>query len=161
MEKRDLYDLNKNLTGEVVIKGENYPLDRRILVVGIWIENSKGELLIQKRKDDNFWATTGGHPKSGESSLDGIITEVKEELGLELLKDNIKFIHEYVDELVFCDLYYINTEVDIDNLVLQEEEVVEAKWVTIEEIELLIKNNEFKNVHKHMYYEYLEYKNNN
>ena len=41
MEVRDLYDLNRNLTGETILKGEKYPKNRKILVVAIWIENSK------------------------------------------------------------------------------------------------------------------------
>ena len=46
MEKRDLYDINKNLTGETIYKGEQIPKDRYILVVLIFIQNSKGEFLI-------------------------------------------------------------------------------------------------------------------
>lgn len=48
MEIRDLYDENRILTGETIIKGKTYPANRRILVVAIIIQNSKGEFLIQK-----------------------------------------------------------------------------------------------------------------
>ena len=84
MEKRALYDENKILTGEVISKGDPIPKGRYYLTVVVWIENSKGEFLIQKTVPEkhHMWATTGGHPKSGESSLDGIVQEVREELGL-------------------------------------------------------------------------------
>ena len=80
MEYRDLYDKTRTLTSEKILSTEEIPQNRLILVVVIFIENSKGDFLIQKRskKKDGLWATTGGHPKSGESSLNGIITEVKE-----------------------------------------------------------------------------------
>lgn len=160
MEKRDLYDLNKNLTGETIFKGEKYPSDRKILVVAIWIENSKGELLIQKRsiEKDGKWATTGGHPKSGETSLQGIITEVKEELGLDISNEDIKFIYSGFDDKVFLDMYYVKMVVNINKLVLQKEEVSEVMWASIDEIKNIIDSGEFKNSHTEMFKNYLEFK---
>lgn len=49
MEKRDLYDINKILTGETIYKNDPIPEGRYILVVLVFIQNSKGEFLIQKR----------------------------------------------------------------------------------------------------------------
>lgn len=160
MEKRDLYDLNKNLTGETIFKGEKYPSDRKILVVAIWIENSKGELLVQKRsiEKDGKWATTGGHPKSGETSLQGIITEVKEELGLDISNEDIKFIYSDFDDKVFLDMYYVKMVVNINKLVLQKEEVSEVMWASIDEIKNIIDSGEFKNSHTEMFKNYLEFK---
>lgn len=81
MEKRDLYNENKIKTGETIYKGEPVPKGRYYITVVVWIQNEKGEFLIQKRvqKKDGKWAITGGYPVSGESSKDGIITEIKEE----------------------------------------------------------------------------------
>lgn len=86
MEKRDLYDKNRNLTGKTIYKGESVPEGSYIVVVLIYIQNSKGEFLLQKRsaRKNGLWATTGGHPKSGEDSIQGILTEVKEEIGVDL-----------------------------------------------------------------------------
>lgn len=39
MEKRDLYDINRKLTGETIFKGEKIPENRYILVVMVFIEN--------------------------------------------------------------------------------------------------------------------------
>lgn len=66
MEKRDLYDENKKLTGETIFKGEKVPNGRYYITVVVWIQNDKGEFLIQKRvlKKDGKWSTTGGHPIS-------------------------------------------------------------------------------------------------
>lgn len=49
MEKRDLYDINRNLTGETIYKGEPIPQNKYIVVVLCIIQNSKNEFLIQKR----------------------------------------------------------------------------------------------------------------
>ena len=48
MEKRDLYDKNRNLIGKTIYKGESVPEGSYIIVVLIYIQNSKGEFLIQK-----------------------------------------------------------------------------------------------------------------
>ena len=47
MEIRDLYDVNKNLTGKTFVKGEQVPNGYYYLIVAIILENSKGDFLIQ------------------------------------------------------------------------------------------------------------------
>lgn len=67
MEKRDLYDINRNLTGETIYKGETIPENKYINVVLAFIQNSKCEFLIQKRsiQKDGMYGSTGGHAKTG------------------------------------------------------------------------------------------------
>ena len=61
MEKRDLYDADRNLTGETIFKGEKIPENKYILVVLSFIENSDGKFLIQKRsvQKNGKFASTG------------------------------------------------------------------------------------------------------
>ena len=49
MEKRDLYDINKKLTSQTIYKNEKIPANRYIIVVLVFIQNSQGKFLIQKR----------------------------------------------------------------------------------------------------------------
>lgn len=158
LETRDLYDLDKNLTGEIVSKGDAYPSDRKILVVLLFIENSNNKFLIQKRCDSDKWAFTCGHPKSGENSLEGIITETKEELGIDISEENIKLINCASDELVFVDMYYLNMDLNLAELSIQKEELSEVKYVSLEEIYELILKNEFFIKHIDKYHMLLEYK---
>lgn len=156
MEKRDLYDINKNLTGETIYKGEQIPKDRYILVVLIFIQNSKGEFLIQKRspQKDGSYASTGGHPKTGETSIQGMLTEIREEIGLDLLPEEIKLYYSDRDddENVFFDLYYMKKDVDLSTLILQQEEVDFVEWDSLEQIDKLKEEGKFKISH----YEALE-----
>ena len=148
MEKRDLYDANRNLTGETIFKGEKIPDGRYIVVVLVFIQNSDGKFLIQKRskiKNGKF-ATTGGHPKSGESSIQGIISEVREEIGIELKEKDIQLYYtgRSDDDRVFWDDYYIKLDVpNIEELKLQEEEVESLHWFTTDEIKELMKEDKF------------------
>lgn len=50
MELRDLYDENKNLTGETIYKGEEVPKGRYYITVVVFIQNSNNEFLLQKER---------------------------------------------------------------------------------------------------------------
>ncbi len=161
MEKRDLYDENRKLTGETIYKGEIVPKGRYYITVVIFIQNSKGEFLIQKRvaKKDGKWATTGGHPVSGESSKQGIITEIKEELGIAVNNENIQLFKTIKTEDDFVDLYYLKEDIDINSVKLQEEEVDKAKWASIDEINEMIRNQPFSESHAEFFKYCLEFLN--
>lgn len=157
MEYRDLYDSNRKLTGETILKGEPIPEDRFILMVVIFIMNNKNEFLMQKRcaLKGGLWATTGGHPKTGESSLEGIITECNEELGIKI-KNPILF-KKASGKQSFCDLYYLKEDINIDDIIIQKEEVDEVKWLTLSEIEELNNKGLFNKGHYMMFKDCLEY----
>lgn len=164
MEKRDLYDGEKNLTGETIIKGEKIPEGRYIVVVLVFIQNSEGKFLIQKRSErkNGKYATTGGHPKSGESSIQGILTEVKEEIGLDLNPNSLKlyFSGKSEKERVFWDDYYIKMDVeDIKKLKIQKEEVSSVEWFSKNEILELMKQDKFFNNHYEEFENLLEWLN--
>ena len=104
--------------------------------------------MIQKRskRKNGKYATTGGHPKSGESSIQGIITEVNEEIGLKLNSNDLKlyFSGRSDAERVFWDDYYVKMDVkDIKKLKLQEEEVGLVEWLSEDEIKQLMKEDKF------------------
>ncbi|WP_051545322.1 NUDIX domain-containing protein [Butyrivibrio sp. MC2021] len=52
--------------------------------VGTIIENEKGEILLQKRKDNGKWGIIGGGMEIGESFEQGARREAREEAGIEL-----------------------------------------------------------------------------
>ena len=85
-EKRDLYDKDSKLTGLTYFKGDSIPEGVYPMVVMICIQNSEGKFLMQKRVPEKGgdWGVTGGHPKSGETPEQGMITEVQEELGIDI-----------------------------------------------------------------------------
>lgn len=60
-------------------------------------------------------------------------------MGLEF--DNIELFKTYKYENAFKDVYIIKSDVNTENLVLQSDEVELAKFLTVEEINELIKNS--------------------
>lgn len=143
-ELRDLYDFNSNKTEKTYHKGEIIPEGYYPMVVMVVIRNSKGEFLMQKRVDakGGDWGVTGGHPKAGESPIEGIVTEVKEELGLDFLKE------EFIEYNSGCDgkdcykMYFVNKDIDLNDIKIQEEELSEVRWFSMDELQHMVEVNE-------------------
>ncbi len=161
MEYRDLYDENKVLTGETIKKGDSVPVGRYYITVAVWIQNSKDEFLLQVNKKFNKWSITGGHPKTGESSLEGMVIEIKEELGIDVNKEDLVLFETIKTEDDFVDLYYLKKDINLDNIKKQEEEVDSVKWFSIKEIKNLIKQDELLLPHIDFFYKCLKYLSNN
>lgn len=146
-EYTDLYDENKNLTGEKLFREKGtkliVPKGRYSVVVLVFIENSKGEFLFQmtSKRKKNVWATTGGHVKSGQTSKEAVIEEIKEELGIDINEDEVKLFKTYKYDDAFKDVFYIKKDIDINSLTYEKDEVEYVKYLTKDEILDLINNN--------------------
>lgn len=149
MEVRDLYDINKNLTGKTFVKGEQVPNGYYYLIVCVIIENSKGDFLIQKRvaRKGGKWALTAGHPKSGENSFEGLCSEVSEEIGIDISKDNPRLIDTWINNDQIFDIYYLRKDIDINDIVIQEEEVDGVRYVSLSDINEMHSRGEFHENH--------------
>lgn len=148
MELWDLLDENGNKIGKTHIRGEEYPIGFYHLGVDIWLKNSKGELLVQKRSKNKeshpgVWAMTGGSALSGESSIDAIHRETLEELGIDIDISKLKFLNVLKTNKAFIDTYLYEIDVDIKDLKLQKEEVEEAAWFSPKEIDKMAQKGEF------------------
>ena len=147
------------VTGKTFVKGEQVPKGYYYLIVAIYIQNSKGDFLIQKRvkRKGGKWATTAGHPKAGETSLEGLLTEVEEEIGIKLSKDMPILFETWNKNDQFFDIYYLKKDIDLKDIKIQEEEVEDVKWASIDEIKEMYKNNEFHDGHYTMFLKCLNY----
>ena len=153
VERRDLYDKDMNLTGKTIAKGEEIPKGYYITIVVCFMENNNGKFLMQKRsvQKDGLWGTTGGHPKSGEDSLTGIHTEILEELGLDIDPNKLKLVTTVQDNKLICDIYYLKKDINLDDIIMQESEVADVKYFTLDEIEELYRKGDFKKSHYYMF----------
>lgn len=149
MEIIDLYNKKKEKLNKTFVREQGEPeLGEYKLSVHVWILNSKGELLIQKRNENlkrnpGKWAFTGGAVDSGETSLQAALREIQEELGIEINDDKIEFLLSFKRERGFVDVWLIKEDINIEDVKLQETEVSQAKWVTIKELEELMKTEQF------------------
>lgn len=144
MEYLNLYDKEENLTNEKGIRGEI--TNKLVGIVLIFIENSKGEFLIQKTSPsrENVYATTGGHVSYGSTFEETVINEVKEELGIDITNDNIILMNTYIRERVIQKVFYLKKDISINDITIQEDEVENIEWLSKEKINELIESNEFR-----------------
>lgn len=144
MEYLNLYDKKGNLLNEKGIRGEKN--NNLVGIVIIFIENSKGEFLIQKTSAsrNSVFATTGGHVSYGFTFEDSIINEVKEELGIDITNEKVIEVKTYIRERYIQKVYYLKKDIDIADITIQEDEVDYVKWLSKETIDKLIENNEFR-----------------
>ncbi len=135
-EKRDLYNKNGELTGLTYFKGDEVPKGYYPMVVMICLQNKKGEFLMQKRvpRKGGDWGVTGGHPKSGETPEQGIVTEVKEELGFDITGMPLEIFSEGCDGKDCFKMYYLNIDLDIKKLKIQKEELTEVRWFSMQQL---------------------------
>jgi len=143
-ELRDLYDINSNKTDKTYYKGESIPEGYYPMVVMVVIRNSNGEFLMQKRSINKGgdWGVTGGHPKAGETPIEGIISEVKEELGLDFSNENFIEYDSGCDGKDCYKMYFVNKDIDLNEITIQEEELSEVRWFSMEELKDMVKRKE-------------------
>ena len=157
MEFFDVLDLNGNKAGKTKLREEVHRDGDWHKSAGIFVVNSKGEMILQKRSatkesNPNMWTVSAsGHLSAGDNSHDTAIKELEEELGIVANKDELKYLFTVKEQKIFkngfvdnefFDIYLINRDVNIENLSLQKEEVSEAKFVHYKELQSMVKNGD-------------------
>jgi len=149
MELWDVYDKDRILTGETMVRGDKAENGAYHLVVHVCIFNSKGEMLIQQRQPfksgwSNMWdVTVGGSAVSGDTSRIAAERETFEEIGYTINFENVRPSLTLNFEDGFDDIYLVTEDLDINCLHLQYEEVQQVKWATMSEIISMIEGKGF------------------
>ena len=146
MELVDLYNNRHEFTGLVADK-HNVPKGYFRVSVHVWIIDKKGNLLVQKRvktahKFPNMWANTGGAVDAGETPIAAAIREIKEELGLTITKDELKYIATYKRKIDYAEVYLLEKNINLKSLTLDSKEVADVKYVTPSEFKEMLKKGE-------------------
>lgn len=119
--------------------------------VWIWIVNSKGNILLQKRSKTkknfpNLWdMPSAGHVVVGETSIEGAIRETYEELGIKTNADDYEFLFEYIYDTGWelAQVYLLKLDINIEEFVLSHDEVETVKWVSYDEFIKILYSDEF------------------
>ncbi len=141
LELWDVLDQNGNKTGKTIRRGEPFNPGEYHLVVFAFLKNLKGEFLISKRAPTkmfpNHWEFPAGSALSGETSLEAIIRETKEEVGIDLNPENgrlVKTLRHDPPWPQFADLWLFEQEINESQIVCDPEEVTEARFVKPDQI---------------------------
>ena len=152
----DVLKSNGEYTNETASREECHKkglYHKAVVVIILSTDNKK--VLLQKRSANkklwpNRWdVTAGGHVLSGELGYEAVIRETKEEIGIDINKEELEFIGATTSETIkgeiinrhFNEYYIVHKNINIDDIILQEEEVQDIKWLEKEEIIRRINNN--------------------
>jgi isopentenyldiphosphate isomerase len=136
-----LVDEADNISGYK--KRSELALEDRWRIIAIWIENSKGEVLLAQRSDNvkndpGCWGpATAGTVNKDQSYEECAYKELAEELGLTdvRLTPHIKAVYISTrGNRRVCQWFTAKVDLDANELNLQPEEVQAAKWFNKEEL---------------------------
>ncbi|WP_422860188.1 NUDIX hydrolase [Flagellimonas sp. S174] len=100
----DILDTEGNLTGQSLLKSEAHRLGLYHSTVHVWCYDEKGFVLLQQRGKNkiNFplmWdISVAGHVSAGETLEVAAIREVREEIGIAIVEDQLKKIGVFKTE---------------------------------------------------------------
>lgn len=152
MEIFDLYNRCGEKLNKTMVRGENNLPGEYHKVVHIWIQNSRGEYLIQQRnKPGDYhpyqWAPTAGAVISGENALDAVVRETKEEIGVDLNKDKIIFVKRYFVKHPKCnhiiEQFVVEQDVNIEDCKIDSTEVKAVMYASMDEINQMLLEERF------------------
>lgn len=140
----ELVDINENKTGVLIERGTHTPIPEGMYhtAVDIWVKNESEKILLTQRHPDKDWGMkwecSGGALVQGETVLEGAKRELAEETGIIINDEQIKYLGKSILNEYQCIMYTFLACVHDDvKLELQEEEVVDSKWISICEMENL------------------------
>ncbi|MCL2439360.1 MAG: NUDIX domain-containing protein [Alphaproteobacteria bacterium] len=144
----DIYDEHWNPTGEILDRREAERARKWRKSVVVWIINSRGEILFQQRMANKIlypshWAASAaGCPRVGESDIDAMIRETREELGIELdPKELIEFdrynmAHDSHLRLQISYMYFADLSAPAD-FSFEDGEVADVKYFPWRELAVM------------------------
>lgn len=154
-ETFDILDARGCYTGKTATRDECHRAGHWHKAVAIFIINSQGQVLLQKRSaskklwPDMWDVSAGGHVLAGEFGFQAAIRECQEELGLSLTPSDLTFIGATSStnrsgDIInnhFNEYYIVHQDLNPTTLTLQAAEVSEAKWMDRDEIIRRIQNH--------------------
>lgn len=146
------------LRGRVV--RESFEKGEYIAVAIIYIENSKGEFLIQKtsKEKGGKYSSAEGHVDHGEEPIDSIIREVKEEIGLDIKKEEVIDLGYILVDFPIRFMFYLKKDISIKDLTIQEDEVESISFMSIDKIKDILDKGLMNEGHYKVSERVLEYK---
>ncbi|MBQ9929535.1 MAG: NUDIX hydrolase [Oscillospiraceae bacterium] len=143
MEINDIYDENRQLTGRVHRRGTPWKKGEYGLVVCVWVYDGNGKVLLTRRaKGKSFagtWENSGGSAQAGETSLQAIRRELREETGIEAQESEFRLLYSERDNCVFYDFYALRRQVALEDIKLLPGETDDVQWATFAQVHELIR----------------------
>lgn len=141
-ELMDIFDENRRPLGYTRPRSEKLGPGEYKVVVGIWIVDARGRLLITrrslcKRYAPGKWENTGGHVMAGETPVAAVIRELREETGLSVAPEDVRLLGTAIVPPFIGDNFIARAR-DTGALRLKPDETCDARWVTLSELDAMM-----------------------
>lgn len=119
----------------------NHSVPESVLLLGAiaFIENHDHQILVSRRANQKSqggkWECPGGMVRFRESCFVAIQRELKEELGISVAPSNCEWLGNVFRSHQKIAVFHIRMDMDTAELILQNEEVTEARWLALEDFE--------------------------
>ena len=145
MELNDIYDKERNRTGRTHLRGTPWKKGEYGLVVCVWVYDGKGKVLLTRRAPEKSfagtWENSGGAARAGETSLQAIARELREETGICAGEAEFRLLATDRDRVCHYDFYCLQRGTDTP-VVLQPGETDAYQWVTYEKVHEMIEKKQ-------------------
>ena len=142
----DIYDENRVFQNRIIRRGDTFKDGEFYICCEVWFQNSKGEMLITQRHPDKkaggLWEFLGGGVLAGEMTIQAAVREVKEEIGIAIAERELSLLHIYRQSNYFMDIYLVKKDLNIQSIKLDKSETINAQWVSKDEFQVMIENQE-------------------
>lgn len=126
--------------------------------VHVWMVTSGKDILLQKRArtkttHPGLWdMACAGHIAAGESSMEAALKELREELGVDLIPEDLTFLFTMDSEFIhndgryidreFHDIYLACKDFPLSSFTLQADEVEAVRYVSINEFSSMVRSRD-------------------
>jgi len=123
--------------GNVFIKPSDYMFDTSIRVGAVIIFNNRVLLNHRVKKGNEYYVFPGGHVKQGESFINAVIREIKEETNLNINESMINIMDDLSRDGFGREIYFIIKPLSIDSINISNPEAVnevsDLIWFTFQD----------------------------
>ncbi|HET8737567.1 MAG TPA: NUDIX domain-containing protein [Pricia sp.] len=142
----DILDSEGNLTGKTALTSEAHRNGWFHPTIHVWFYTTDGRILIQQRaknKDTHplLWdVSVAGHVGAGEEVENAAVREVREEIGIDIVKEQLqkiavfKAVHKHSENLRDCEFHHVflcELKLPLKALKKQEGEVADLALVPL------------------------------
>ena len=152
MERFDILNAQGLPIGQTAVKGTVLRDGQYYMGVHVYIYDCNDRFIIQQRTLNKAfllggWDICMGHMVAGETSLQCMIREVREEIALTISSQDVQAVRRVMFDAQYhhmVDVFFVCTEFDMKRLVLQKEEVMDVKTATLAEMTDMVRCMDYR-----------------
>ncbi len=113
--------------------------ERHTVRIAVFVLLKKDEKIFMLRRAntgwaDGMWTIPSGHVEKGETVIEAAIKETKEEAGVSVLPEDLRFVHVHAVGEEYVNFYFVASAWEGDPHLAEPDTCSEVAWVSIDSI---------------------------